>query len=108
MQSRRGPCHQGTGTFDRKFPAGMPRPPDECCRDNPIACHGISLRQAVEAVVSRRKLGQNGYRFSEPLMQAIIEGDRDVYAAFAKCPDASSRIFTAWGPDSIHENRSHP
>jgi hypothetical protein len=34
-------------------------------------------------------------------MQAIVEVDCDVYAAFAKLPDASSRNFTAWQPDSV-------
>jgi len=62
---------------------------------------GISPREAVDAVVSGRIFGKNGGRFSEPIGQAIVEGDRDVYAAFAKLPDASSRIFTAGWPDSL-------
>jgi hypothetical protein len=46
-------------------------------------------------------LGKKGSRFREAIRQAIIEGDPDVYAAFAKLPDASSRIFTTWRPHSI-------
>jgi hypothetical protein len=66
-----------------------------------IARHNVSLVEAVDAVVSGEYSGQNNGRFSDAIVQAIIEGERDVYAAFAKLSDASSRIFTTWWPDSI-------
>jgi hypothetical protein len=60
--------------------------------------HNTLAREAIDAVVFRRIFGKND---GEPATQAIIEDEGDVYAAFAKLPDASSRIFTAWRPDSI-------
>jgi hypothetical protein len=67
-----------------------------------IACRIISSAEAVGAFCHfGRTFGRNGGRFSARTMQAIVEGDRDIYAAFAKLPDASSRNFTTWQPDSV-------
>jgi hypothetical protein len=45
--------------------------------------------------------GQSSARFNKQTMQAIVEDDRDVYAAFAKLPDVTSRNFTARRPSSL-------
>jgi hypothetical protein len=75
----------------------MPTSADECFRDDldPSQHFGAGRDRRCRF---RRIFGKNG---GEPAIQAIIDDDGDVYAAFAKLPDASSRIFTAWRPDSI-------